>query len=172
MRIRLSQGKSNDIRTDLKDGQIDIGLVHLPCNDHELSIKQLAHIQGCFVVGKAYQHVAENVLSSEELSQIPLLLLSRGSSTRQFVEHWFHSQGTFIEADMELSSMDILVEAAVRGYGAAFVTHAFIQEELLSEKLYLIRTAQPIPARTVAVATKRDSSLSLAASRFISLLEL
>lgn len=171
VRIRLSQGKTSDIRTRLKSGQIDIGLVHFPFSDHELDVTHLSDIQDCFVVGQAYQQLVEEPLTAHELAKMPLLLLSAGSSTRQFVEQWFSSQGMDVDADMELSSMDMLIELAGRGYGAAFVTRSFIEQELDEGKLFLLRTIEPIPSRSVGFATRRDSSLPIIANRFIELLD-
>ncbi|WP_223285086.1 LysR family transcriptional regulator [Paenibacillus sp. PL91] len=171
VRIRLSQGKTSDIRARLKSGQIDIGLVHLPTSDHELEVHHLTDIQSCFVVGQAYHHLAAEPLTALALSQIPLLLLSAGSSTRAFVEQWFSSQGVEADADMELSSMDMLIELAGRGYGAAFVTQSFVKQELDDGKLLQLQTIEPIPKRSVGYAIRRDASLSLVANRFLSLLQ-
>ncbi|MGO4184089.1 LysR family transcriptional regulator [Paenibacillus sp. MCAF9] len=171
VRIRLSQGKTSDIRDRLLDGQIDIGLVHLPLSDHELVVSHLTEIQDCFVVGEAYRHLVDIPFSAQALAQLPLLLLSEASSTRLFIEQWFASQGITPDADMELSSMDMLIEMAIRGYGAAFVTQSFIDQELENKKLFRLQTIEPIPLRSVGFATRRNSSLPIIANRFIALLE-
>ncbi|MGG1636557.1 LysR family transcriptional regulator [Paenibacillus sp. NRS-1760] len=171
VRIRLSQGKTSDIRDRLLDGQIDIGLVHLPLSDHELVVSHLKEIQDCFVVGEAYRHLVDTSFSAQALAQLPLLLLSEASSTRLFIEQWFKSQGITPDADMELSSMDMLIEMAIRGYGAAFVTQSFIDQELENKKLFRLQTIEPIPLRSVGFATRRNSSLPIIANRFIALLE-
>jgi len=168
--VRLSQGKTVDIIRQLTEGAIDLGFIHLPLAHEELHIEKLADIQDCFVVGPAYRQWVERSLSTAELMSIPLLLLSQESSTRSFIERWFGEQGFALEVDIELSSTDMLIELAIRGYGAAFVTRSFVQEELDSGKLFELRTDQPIPTRSIGVATKRNTSLPLAAQRFMSLL--
>ncbi|OMF38387.1 LysR family transcriptional regulator [Paenibacillus sp. FSL H8-0548] len=171
VRIRLSQGKTSDIRERLKTGQIDVGIVHFPFADHELTVQHLANIQDCFVVGHAYQHLSQKPLTAHELSNLPLLLLSEGSSTRKYVDQWFSSQGIQADADMELSSMDMLIELAGRGYGAAFVTQSFVKQELAEGKLFQLHTKEPISPRAVGFAARRDSTLSIAATRFTELLQ-
>lgn len=170
VRIRLAQGKSSDLRTRLKEGQIDLGLVHLPLHDESLDVTPLIEIQDCFVVGPAYEKWSKDVLNAEELAKIPLLLLTPGSSTRVFSDQWFASQGLEVEADIELSSMEMLIELSERGYGAAFVTQSFVKQELESGKLFQIRTEKMIPSRSIGIATRRDSSMSLIATHFIELL--
>lgn len=170
IRIRLSQGKTSDIKAKLTDGQIDLGFVHLPLVDAELQVQQLTAVQDCFVVGPAYKKLAEQPISTADLVKIPLLLLSQGSSTGQFIANWFTAQGFTMEADVELGSSEMLIELAQRGYGAAFVTRSFVQQELQSGKLFELRTVEPIPKRSIGVATRRNASLSLIASRFMELL--
>ncbi|MDF2670222.1 MAG: LysR family transcriptional regulator [Paenibacillus sp.] len=170
VRIRLIQGRTSEIRKRLVEGHIDLGLVHLPLSDPELVVVPLVTIQDCFVVGAAYKHWAARPLAVEDITKIPLLLLSQGSSTRQFVEQWFSSQDIHIEADIELSSMDMLIEFANRGYGAAFVTRSFVRQELDEGTLTELQFMKQIPARSVGLATQRDRSPSLIANRFIELL--
>ncbi|WP_138751250.1 LysR family transcriptional regulator [Paenibacillus sinopodophylli] len=171
VRIRLLQGKTADIRSRLKAGLIDIGLVHLPFADPSLSVQPLTDIQDCFVVGAAYRHLTAHTITPAQLAELPLLLLSEGSSTRVFIDHWFTMQGLTAEADMELSSMDMLVEVAMRGYGAAFVTQAFIQQFVDEEKLFILQLSEAVPFRSVGFAVQRDAAQSIAANRFIELLE-
>ncbi|NIK76751.1 DNA-binding transcriptional LysR family regulator [Paenibacillus castaneae] len=170
VRIRLAQGKTSEIRNRLKEGQIDLGLVHLPLYDEALDVSPLLAIQDCFVVGPAFKKYSEQVITSEQFIQIPLLLLTPGSSTRGFVDQWLISQGLEAEADIELSSMDMLIELAERGYGAAFVTESFVKQELEQGKLFRLNSDKPIPTRTIGIATRRNTSLSLIAQRFIELL--
>ncbi|GGG14700.1 LysR family transcriptional regulator [Paenibacillus abyssi] len=166
VRIRLTQGKTSDIRNRLKEGRIDLGLVHLPLLDDDLNVDHLLAIQDCFVVGQAYRSLTKQSISTEDMIKIPLLLLSQESSTRAFVEQWLSSQGLHSEVDIELSSLDMLTEFAQRGYGAAFVTHSFVQDLLEQGKLFALQTREPIPTRSVGIATRRVGSLTLIANRF------
>lgn len=170
IRIRLSQGKTADITSRLTDGQIDLGFVHLPLTDANLHIEELALIKDCFVVGPAYRKLAEQPISTAELTSIPLLLHTFESSTRQFIERWFSAQGFTVEVDIELNSSDMLIELAQHGYGAAFVTRSFVQKELSSGKLFELHTTEPIPVRGIGVATRRSASLSIVANYFMELL--
>ncbi|WP_258171069.1 LysR family transcriptional regulator [Paenibacillus sp. R14(2021)] len=168
--IRLFQGKTAQIQAWLKDNRIDIGIVHLPADDPALSVRPLAAIQDCFVVGPRYRHMAAQPLTAADLAGIPLLLLSKGSSTRQFAEQWFAAQGVEIDAAIELNSSDMLIAFARQGYGAAIVTRASVLQLLQEGALFELRTAEAIPKRRVGVATRRGASLSIIGSYFMELL--
>ncbi|MFD0958115.1 LysR family transcriptional regulator [Paenibacillus chungangensis] len=170
IRIRLSHGKTPDIARRLKDGAIDCAIVHMPLNDTQLHIEPLAELEDCFVVGSRYRTYAGRMLSTEELAKLPLLFLSPGSSTRTHVESWFAAQGRAVKPDMELGSVDLLAEFAGQGYGAAFITRSFVDEELRSGKLFRLQLEQPLPSRGIGLAVRRDTALPLAAERFIEML--
>jgi len=170
VRIRLSQGNSAAIQARLKEGQIDLGFVHLPFVDPELEIRQSMAIQDGFVVGPAYRERTEKPLTAADFAKLPLLLLSRGSSTREFVERWLAEQGASVEADIELNSFEMIVEFAHRGYGAAFVTRSFVEQEIEQGKLFEWPTEAKIPTRGIGVATRRGSSLPLIATQFLQML--
>lgn len=170
IRIRLSHGKTPDILHRLKEGQIDFGIVHMPIADPQIEVTAFSVIQDCFVAGEAYKDLKGAVISAEQLGALPLLLLSQGSSTRRFVEQWFTAQGVSVEADIELGSIDLLVEFARRGFGVAFVTRSFVQEELEKGSLIELKPVEPIGIRSVGIAIRRDMPLSLAASQFVTTL--
>ncbi|AZK47620.1 LysR family transcriptional regulator [Paenibacillus lentus] len=170
VRIRLSQAKSSDIQHQLIEGQIDIGLVHLPLNDERLASNHLISQQQIFVVGSAYRHFSKKKISANELNNIPLLLFSKDSSTRDFVEKWLLSLGIEAQVDIELGSLDLLIEFAKRGYGAAFVARAFAEQELQDGTLFELQIIESIPLRSISVATRRDMSLSISAQQFMEVL--
>ncbi|GIP39351.1 LysR family transcriptional regulator [Paenibacillus sp. J31TS4] len=166
VRIRLSHGRSPEIAQRLKDGRIDLGLVHLPADDPQLDVRPLAAIAGAFVAGEPYRELAGRPLAASELGALPLLLLSPESSTRRFLERWFAVHGVTPEADIELGSIDLLIELARRGFGVAFVTRSFVAAELEAGSLVELTPAEPPPERTVGLAVRRGLPLSAAAERF------
>ncbi len=167
IRIRLSHGKTPEITKRLKDGEIDCAFVHMPIQDPLLSIQTLAKLEDCFVVGEAYQELARRSLTMKELSEQPLILFSPGSSTRVYVEKWFATKGLSVTPDIELGSIELLAEFARLGYGAAFISRSFVQEDLLNGKLFELELDDPLPPRSIGFAVRQDRKLSLAADQFV-----
>ncbi|REK76980.1 LysR family transcriptional regulator [Paenibacillus paeoniae] len=170
IRIRLSHGKSPDIASRLKDGLLDCGIVHMPLSDPMLHIQELASFEHCFVVGDALKEWSDRMLASKELVNLPLLMLSPGSSTRNSIDQWLMSRGLEIKPDFELGSVDLLMEFAMLGYGAAFINRSVIQEEVRAGKLFELRLEEALPSRSIGLAVRRDMNPSVAADRFIHML--
>lgn len=167
VRIRLSNGKTPVLADRLKEGQLDCALVHIPLQDDQLEVQPLAELQDCFVVGEAYRAYAGQELTASDLLKLPLLMLSPGSSTRTFVEQWFAGKGCSVKPDMELGSIDLLIEFARLGYGAAFVTRSFIEEDLQRERLFELRLQDTPAPRAIGLAYRTGDRLSIAAERFV-----
>lgn len=170
VRIRLSRGKTLEVLQRLHDRLIDCAIVHMPIEDPRLNIRQLAQLETLFVAGEAYRHLQGRSMAPAELAALPLLMLSPGSSTRVCLEQWFATHGHTSAPDMELGSIELLAEFARLGYGAAFTARSFVQQELDAGTLFELRASVPLPWQGVALATRNDLPLSLAAERFIQLI--
>lgn len=171
IRIRLSHGKSHDIANRLKDGLLDCGIVHMPLADPMLQIQELAAFEHCLVVGDSFKAWTQRVLTASELVELPLLMLSPGSSTRSSIDQWLASRELTIKPDIELGSVDLLIEFAMLGYGAAFINRSFVQQEMKEGKLFELRLEEALPSRSIGLALRRDRHLSLAADCFVSMLQ-
>lgn len=170
IRIQLSQERTSRIVERLKQGTLDLGFVHLPVADEEIEVRASHASPYCVVVGTDFVEWARGPISLERLTELPLLMLSPGSSTRSYIERWFQSQGVKAEADIELNSLDMLVEFAERGYGATFLPRAFVASRIDNGSLLEILTEIPFPERHIGIAVRKHSTPSLAAQAFLSML--
>ncbi|MFF2481501.1 LysR family transcriptional regulator [Paenibacillus sp. NPDC058071] len=170
VRIRLLQLRSSEVARQLQENTIDLGLLYLPFADDALVAQPLLAIQDCFIVGRAYERLADSPVDAVQLQRIPLLLPTSGSSTRTFVEQWFASQGVSKEPDFELTSTETMIEFARLGYGAVFVARQFARKELEEGSLIELRPTVPIPPREIGVVTRRDAALPSASAVFLRLL--
>ncbi|WP_010278250.1 LysR family transcriptional regulator [Paenibacillus senegalensis] len=167
IRIRLTHGRTPDIVRRLLEGEIECGLVRLPLSqDSRLHLQPLTDVEECFVVGQTYRHLANRGALREIWPELPLLMLSSGSSSRRFTEQWLHEQGLFKEPDMELGSIDLLLEFARLGFGAALIPRSLVERELDKGLLFEVQLPAPLPSRKLALASLKDRSLSLAARAF------
>ncbi|WP_020618608.1 LysR family transcriptional regulator [Paenibacillus daejeonensis] len=167
IRIRLSPGKTNIILQRIREGQLDCGLVHLPAAGEGLTIHPLGELQDGFFAGAPFRHLAERTLSTQELSELPLLSFSEDSSTRIFAEQWFAAEHSAFEPDIELGSVELLAEFASEGFGIALLTRAFVQKELAAGRLFELQTERPVPPRAIGLALHHERKLSLAARPFV-----
>ncbi|MZP29772.1 LysR family transcriptional regulator [Heliobacterium undosum] len=159
----------------LKRGQIDIGFVHSPVvsdpsSTEHLTVHEVFEIQDCFVAGEKYKHLAEQPRSLEEITESPLILLEKGSSSRIYIEKIFAQHNLSLKPEFELSDFELLIRFARIDFGVAFVIKNFISEELAGGSLYEITPLTVIPPRHVGVAHLKTVPLRTAAKAFLSFL--
>jgi LysR family cyn operon transcriptional activator len=155
----------------LKQGRVDFGIVNLPvADDRQLLIQESMELQDTFVAGVTYKELAGSPIDIDRLIAHPLLLLEQGSSIRQYVDRYAESRGFMLKPEIELGSIDLLVEFARIGLGIACVIRNFVTAELASGLLVEIKLKEPIPPRRVGVVTLKGVPLSAAANHFVGML--
>lgn len=170
IRIRVTNRTSPETISLLKEGKIDFGIVHMPAADKQLDFRVSMPLQDILVCGRAYSALGGNVLKLENINQYPLMLLEKGSSTRRSLDEYANANGIKLAPELELGSIDLLVQFARSGFGLAFLIREYALDELASGELSEIPLQPPIPARSIGIATLRGVPLSAAAKRFIELL--
>ena len=149
----------------LDGGEVDFGIVSIPENRGEYSYKPLMKIHDVFVARQGYADGGE--ISLAQLAGFPLMMMESGNQTRIYIEKFLHENGADIKPEIEIGSMDFLVEFAKIGIGVACVIREFVQSELESGELCELNIS-PVPkGREIGLVMKRNVPVSNAAGRFV-----
>lgn len=153
----------------LESGQIDIGLIGAPKHHGTLTFLPLKKIQDTFVATQSYLDnlsIREHTDSDLFLSAT-LMLLDEENITRQYINDYFYRNQIKINQILEVSSMDLLIEFAKIGIGAACVIREFVEQELKESTLIEIPMAEPIESRSIGFAYSNSHKLSKSALTFL-----
>lgn len=171
IRLHLNHGTTPEIITFLKEGRIDLGVVRMPIDDSQLEVRESIRLQDCFVAGARYAELKGVVLSLDMLLQYPVILFSRNSRARMGITELFQSYGYKLKPEIEVGSVDLLIEFARKGLGISYVTREFVSKELEEGSLFEIQLDVRLPPSHVGIMTMRNMPLSTSASRFIELVQ-
>lgn len=172
IRIQVTNKTTAEIISLLKLGKVDLGIVNLPLeNENQLVIRESGVIQDCFVAGANYKFLAASEISLTDLVRYPLLLLDKGTATRRYIDRFAAGYGITLLPEVELGSIDLLVEFAKIGLGISFVIKDYLTTELAERTLYEIKLREVIPPRQIGIVTLKDVPLSTVAKKFIEILE-
>jgi len=170
IRLHLDHGTTPEIIGFLKEGRIDLGVVRMPIVDPQLQAIETYRLQDCFVAGSRYAHLKGEVLSMERLLEYPIILFSRNSRARMTITELFQRRGLALRPEIEVGSVDLLIEFAKRGLGISYVSKEFVTQELEEGVLFEVRIDEPLPPARVGILTMNGVPLSGAASAFIELI--
>jgi DNA-binding transcriptional LysR family regulator len=169
IRLHLNHGTTPEVIAFLKEGKIDLGVVRMPIVDSQLEVRESIQLKDCFVAGERYAELKDMVLSLDKLLEYPVILFSRNSRARMAITELFQSYGHILKPDIEVGSVDLLIEFARRGLGISYVTREFVSKELEEGSLFQIQLDVPLPPSHVGIMTMRNMPLSSAASKLIEL---
>ncbi len=170
IKFKIVNRTSPQIVEVLKNGQIDFGLVTLPVNDPGITIREFKEVEDVFVASNRFADLKNREITTTGLSRLPLLLLQQDSSTRRNLDMTFNQLEVQVTPEIELESVELLVEFARIGLGVAHVLKESAAMLIESGELFTIRTQEAFATRKLGLAAMKDMPLSQAASEFLKLL--
>jgi DNA-binding transcriptional LysR family regulator len=167
VRLHLNHGTTPEVITFLKEGRIDLGVVRMPIVDPQLEVRESIQLQDCFVAGSRYSELKGVVMTMDLLLQYPVILFSRNSRARMAISEIFQNYGYNLKPEIEVGSVDLLIEFAKRGLGISYVTREFVKKELEEGSLFEIQLDVELPPAHVGLLTIRNMPLSSSSRKFI-----
>ena len=172
IKIQVTNRTSPQCIDLLKKGMVDLIIINIPEKpDKFLKIRKVKDIQDVFIAGENYRKLANIKISLKDLAAYPVLMLEKNTVTREFIERFLKDKKVLITPEIELGSLDLLVELARIGLGISFVTRDFIQEDLAKGEVFEINLNEKIPPRSLGIATGHNVPIPVAAEKFSQLLE-
>jgi DNA-binding transcriptional LysR family regulator len=154
----------------LKSGLVDIVISTLPVNQEMFSSVPFIKVNDIFVASKRFSQLQNKEIELKELTNYPLVLLQSDSSTRKSIDAFFSSHGLTCSPEIELESLDLLVEFAKIGTGIAYVLKESALALIKNGDLFEIRLKESPPEREVGIVKMKNVVLSKAVNTFIDIL--
>ncbi len=165
VKVSISCQSTYETLTALENGTLDIGLVGESERLGSLHFQPIQTIHDVFVANPEYlEKLAERAammyekdnLSSltegELMSVATFLLLDKNNVTRQYVDKYLQKKDISLENQIEVTTMDLLIDFAKIGLGTACVIKEFVEEEFNKGELLEFVIEEPIPERNIGFA--------------------
>lgn len=169
IRIEMANSYSSHMLQLVKDGKADIAFINMPAEDDELLIKPCLEIHDVFVCGGEFESKKE--YSWEDMTELPLILLEKNSSSRNYIDKCFTEKGLSLNPQIEIAAHELLIQFASIHLGISCVTKEFAKDSISKRIIKTLNLTPPIPARSIGYAYAKSTPLSLAAKTFLSLIE-
>ncbi len=113
------------------------------------------------------QKDAADLSENELMSTATFLMLNKNNVTRQYIDKYFLKKDFFAENQIEVTTMDLLIDFAKIGLGVACVIKEFVMEELTSGDLLEFVMEESIPERRIGFAFAKNSKQNPAVRKFL-----
>lgn len=168
IRISIVNRTSSETLRLLEQGVIDFGIISIPRDTSGFHFRELLTIEDIFVAGSAYAEL-RRPQPLAVLAGYPLMMLEKNHVTRDYIDGWFAAQQVALAPEIEIGSLDFLIEFARIGLGVALVIKNFVMEELGNGSLFAVPVEPAMPPRQIGIVTPKNLPLSIAATTFIDL---
>lgn len=154
----------------LKEGKCDIAFVNLPIYDDEIKFHgTVSHLNDIFVAGSKYEELKGVTLPIKKMQEYPLLMIEENTVARRALKSYIDTLGVELRPDIEVASWELMIKLAIKGMGIGCLPREYVQKELESGELFELSIAPQLPVRGVGIALPKNSQLSFAMKKFITL---
>lgn len=161
IKISIEIQSSTHTLAMLEQERIDIGLVAAPrASMKRIEFIPVMDIEDIFVAAPSYlDNLKLREGSDADIFQAGnIMLLDRTNQTRRYIEDYMNEHQIEANNLLEVTAMDLLMEFARIGLGAACVIKEFVQEDLAAGRLVQLELGTPIHKRTIGFAYHSNRS--------------
>ena len=173
IKIDINTNMSKDLITKLRNGLLDI--VFLTTSDvdtsSDLNTQKCELLKDSFIAGKKYLNLLNKEISLNELSKYPLILESKGSNTRDFLDNYLQKNNLTLNPTMELSGYTLVTEFVKNDFGIGFVPKNFIKNEIKNNELYELKLKESIPTRYIEMVTSNNHLPSFSTKKLMEMIK-
>jgi DNA-binding transcriptional LysR family regulator len=166
IRITIVNRTSQETLKLLEKGLIDFGIISIPQDRSQFTYREVLTVHDVFVTGRRYPELQAPV-PLQTLSRYPVMMLEKDNVTRSYIDAYLAENQVGLQPELEIGSMDFLIEFAKIGLGIALVIKNFVEEELSRGVLYEVPVAPAMPPRKVGIVMPKNLPISIAAETFI-----
>ena len=167
IKIQFLNRTSPQLMEALKEGIIDFTIVTLPISEENVTVQELITVTDVLVSSGRFNALKGRKITWEELALYPILLLEKNSATRRNFDNFLKRQGIRIVPEIELESVELLVEFAKIGLGIAHVVKESVIDSVKEGELFIVATQQVLPQRQLGIITSKNMPLSRAGKKFV-----
>lgn len=158
VRLRVNEGASERLFTEVVDGELAQAVVTEPVNDRRLVVEHLLDEDLVGIVAGDVELPSEPVPLSA-FAELQLVLPPEPNPLRTEVERAAEAEGLTLTVPVEVEGIRLIADLVVAGGYASILPETAIPPELKGLRIVTIAN---LPPRRLAIVSARDAQLSLA----------
>lgn len=165
--IRIFTDKAPDLVNKAKMGIIDVIFTNMPFElPSNFDTIKMMTLHDCLAANNTYEHLKDKKLKIKDLSELPLLVLTKSTTTRIRLDDYCFENGIELHPQMEFGSNTLIKEFTEAGFGIGLLTEEHIKKELESGELFKLNIELPLKEKYLGMVWNKDNK-SLVAKNFI-----
>ncbi|MCD9185397.1 MAG: LysR family transcriptional regulator [Pyrinomonadaceae bacterium] len=170
-KIDLEYSRTTRVVRDVLNGTVELGVVAFPEPRRGLTIVQMLSDRLVLICSPEHEFSRKDKIKAKELNGKDFVLFERDIPTRKATDKILKSNGVDVRKVAEFDNIETIKRAVEVNFGLAIVPHPSVMDEERNGQLHVIKLAEKEWVRPVGVIYRNDRNLSLAAKKFVQLLE-
>ena len=165
--IRIFTDKVSDLIRKSTMGIIDVIFINMPYGlpTNFDSIKMLS-LHDCLACNNSFEYLRNKKISKKDLTELPLLVLTKDTTTRKRLDDYCTENNIEIHPEMEFGSNSLIKEFTEAGFGIGLLTEEHIKKELENGELFKLNLELPLKEKYLGMVWNKENK-SLVAKNFI-----
>ena len=171
VKIDLEYSRTTRVVRDVLNGTVELGVVAFPEPRRGLTVVTMASDRLVLICPPDHEFAGRELIKVTELQGRDFVLFERDIPTRKATDKILKSYGVEIRKAAEFDNIETIKRSVEVGFGLAIVPHPSVMDEERNNQLCVIELAEKDWIRPVGVVYRTDRTLSIAAKKFVQLLE-
>lgn len=170
-KIDLEYSRTSRILREVMSGTVELGIVAFPEPKRGLTITPMPDNRLVLIAPLDHKFAGRSKVKVTDLQAQDFVHFERDVPTRKALDKIFKANKVEVRKVAEFDNIETIKRAVEVGFGLAIVPEPAVNEAKKAGSLVVIQLAEKYWVRSVGVIYRSDKSLSLAAKKFVQLLE-
>ncbi len=170
-KIDLEYSRTTKVVRDVLNGSVELGVLAFPEPRRGLTIVQMPAHRLVLICPPDHTFAKRTQIKAKALDGQDFVLFERDTPTRKAIDRILKNQGVEVKKVAEFDNIETIKRAVQVGFGLAILPQPSVTDEQRTGHLAVLNLVEKEWTRPVGVIYRTDRSLSLAAKKFVHLLE-
>ncbi|CAN5409873.1 LysR family transcriptional regulator [soil metagenome] len=170
-KIDLEYSRTTRVMRDVLNGVVELGVIAFPEPRKGLTIVPMMSDRLVLICSPEHEFAKREQVVATELKGRDFVLFERDIPTRKAIDKILKANGVEVRKIAEFDNIETIKRAVEVGFGLAIVPHPSVEDEEKNGQFAVVNLAEEEWVRPVGVVYRSDRNLSLAAKKFVQLLE-
>lgn len=170
-KIDLEYSRTTKVVRDVLNGTVELGVLAFPEPRRGLTIVQMPAHRLVLICPPDHKFAKRSQIKAKDLNGLDFVLFERDTPTRKATDRILKANGVEVKKVAEFDNIETIKRAVEVGFGLAILPQPSVIDEGRSGQLVIVNLAEKEWTRPVGVIYRSDRTLSLAAKKFVQLLE-
>lgn len=170
-KIDLEYSRTTKVVRDVLNGTVELGILAFPEARRGLTVVQMPAHRLVLICPPEHKFAKRSQVRAKELNGMDFVLFERDTPTRKATDRILKAHGVDVKKVAEFDNIETIKRAVQVGFGLAILPQPSVTDEEKSGRLIVLNLAEKEWVRPVGIIHRSDRELSVAAKKFVQLLE-